>query len=108
MDEHSCLANGVDCYDVAAIHVGAGATVSQGAFLCSASHDYNSKAFELLARPIHIGAQAWLAAQVFVGPGVSVGEGAVALARAVVVKDVPPWAVVAGNPAIIVKERATH
>jgi putative colanic acid biosynthesis acetyltransferase WcaF len=73
--------------------------VSQYAFLCCASHDISSPIMDLTHRPITIGPQSWVAARAFVGPGVVVGEGAVVGACAVVMKDVPPWTVVAGNPA---------
>ena len=59
----------------------------------------------LIYRPITIGAQAWVAANCFVGPGVTVGEGAVVGAHSVVAKDVPAWTVVAGNPARVIKPR---
>jgi putative colanic acid biosynthesis acetyltransferase WcaF len=105
MAEHSCLANGVDCYSVAPVTLGAHATVSQHATLCTATHDYEDPGFALVARPIAIEPYAWVAAGAFVGPGVTVGRGAVAGARAVVFKNVEPWTVVAGNPAIVIKHR---
>jgi putative colanic acid biosynthesis acetyltransferase WcaF len=49
---------------------------------------------------------AWVAADAFIGPGVTVGDGAVVGARSVVLKDVPCWAVVAGNPGKIIKYRS--
>ena len=55
--------------------------------------------------PIEVRDQAWVCADAFVGPGVVVGEGAVAGARAVVTKNVEPWTVVAGNPARFLKAR---
>ncbi len=108
MGDYSCLGNGVECYSVARVTLGAHATVSQRSHICAATHDYNDPAFPLVARPVEIGADAWVAAEAFVGPGVTVGEGAVVGARAVAVKNVPPWAVVAGNPARIVKWRNQH
>lgn len=105
LGDHCWLADGVDCYSVAPVEVGPSAIVSQRAFLCTATHDFTDPAFPLVARPIAIGAQAWVAAEAFVGPGVTVGEGAVVGARACVVRDVPPWTVVAGNPARFVKVR---
>jgi putative colanic acid biosynthesis acetyltransferase WcaF len=59
----------------------------------------------LVTAPITVGADAWICARAFIGPGVAVGEGAVVGACAVVMKDVPPWTVVAGNPARLIKER---
>jgi putative colanic acid biosynthesis acetyltransferase WcaF len=105
MGEYSCLADDVDCYCVAPIRLGAHATVSQYVHLCAATHDYEDPEFPLRPRPIVIGAYAWVAAGAFIGPGVTVGEAAVAGARAVVTHDVPPGAVVAGNPARFVKQR---
>lgn len=105
MDEGSCLASGVDCYNAAPITLGEGVTVSQRAFLCTASHNISSPAHEQTERPISIEAGAWVAAEAFVGPGVTVGEGAVVAARAVVTKSVEPWTVVGGNPARFIKKR---
>lgn len=105
MDDHSCLSFQVDCYCVDKITIGANATVSQYSYLCTASHDISDPGMRLTTAPISIGAGAWVAADVFVGPGVSIGEGAVCAARAVVVKDVEPWTVVGGNPAKPIKKR---
>ncbi len=99
MDEHSCLANDVDCYCVAPVSLGAHATVSQYSYLCTASHDYRDPAMPLVVAPIVVEAEAWVAADVFVGPGVRIGAGAVVGARSTVIADVPPWTVVAGSPA---------
>jgi putative colanic acid biosynthesis acetyltransferase WcaF len=101
METGSCLANDVDCYCVAPIRVGAHATVSQYSYLCSASHDPRDPAMPLIIAPIVIESYAWVAADVFVGPGVTVGEGAVVGARSTVIQDVAPWTVVAGAPAIL-------
>jgi putative colanic acid biosynthesis acetyltransferase WcaF len=105
LGDSSCLANGVECYSVARVTLGAHATVSQRSHICTATHDYNHPDFPLVTRPVAIGPYAWVAAEAFIGPGVTIGENAVAGARAVVVKDVAPWAVVAGNPARFVKWR---
>lgn len=105
MEENSCLASNVDCYNVDVIRIGANATVSQCAYLCTASHDIYSKGHELITAPITIEPQAWIAADAFVGMGVTVGEGAVVGARAAVFKDVEPWTIVGGNPAKPIKER---
>ncbi len=105
MEEYSCLASGVDCYNVAPIHIGSFATVSQGAFLCTASHDISSAGHELITAPVKICDQAWVGAKAYVGMGVTVGEGAVVGATASVYKDVEPWTVVGGNPAKFIKKR---
>ena len=105
MDEYSCLDEHVNCYNVAPIHIGAQSTVSQGAFLCTASHDISKANNPLMTAPIIIESQAWVAADAFVNMGVTIGEGAVVGARAAVFKDVKPWTVVGGNPAKIINKR---
>lgn len=106
MGDHSCLGPHSDCYCVAPISIGDHTTVSQYAHLCAGSHDIEQTNMPLLTAPIDIGAQAWICAGAFIGPGVSVGEGSVVAARAVVFRDVDSWTVVRGNPASFVKNRA--
>jgi putative colanic acid biosynthesis acetyltransferase WcaF len=101
----SCLADGVDCYCVAPVELGAEVTVSQRAFLCTASHDIRAADRRLVTAPIRIEAGAWVFAEAFVGLGVTIGEGAVVAARGVVVKDVAPYDVVGGNPARVIGRR---
>ncbi len=106
MERDSCLGHHANCYSVAPVVIGQRAVVSQYAYLCTASHDYEDPMFPLTSAPITIGPAAWVAAGAFIGPGVTLGEGAVAGAHAVVFRDVPPWAVAAGNPARIIKRRS--
>lgn len=105
MEAYSCLASDADCYNVAPVHLGANSTVSQGAYLCTASHDISDPLNPLVTAPIVVKDQAWVAAGAFVGMGVTVGQGAVIGARAAVFKDVEPWTVVGGNPAKFIKKR---
>jgi putative colanic acid biosynthesis acetyltransferase WcaF len=95
----------VTLYNVAKITLQDYAIVSQGANLCSASHDIEDIHFQTVARPIMIGRRAWVAADAFVGPGVTVGEGAVLGARGCAFRDLDPWTVYAGNPARALKKR---
>jgi putative colanic acid biosynthesis acetyltransferase WcaF len=99
MGAYSCLANNVDCYNVAPVTLEDFATVSQYSYLCSASHDYTDPSFPLFSKPICLGRRSWVAARAYVGPGVSVGEGAVIGANSCVYKNVNAWTVVGGNPA---------
>lgn len=108
MDEYACLASDVDCYNVAFVRVGKYATVSQGAFLCTASHDIYSPNHELLTAPISIGNQAWIGAKAYIGMGVEIGEGSVVGATASVYKSVKPWIVLGGNPAKVIRNRVLN
>lgn len=105
MEDGSCLADHVDCYSVDRVTLCAGATVSQYSYLCTASHDYRDVSHPLVAAPILIGKQAWVTADVFVAPGVTIGDGAVITARSSVFHDIPPWRVASGNPATVRKVR---
>lgn len=86
-------------YALGPITLGPRATVSQYAHLCAGNHDWRDPAMPLTKPPITLGADVWVCADAFVGPGVTVGDGAILGARAVVVKDVAPRAIVVGNPA---------
>ena len=105
MDEGSCLADHTDCYCVSKIKIGKRSTVSQYSYLCGATHDYEHPLLPLVSAPIIIGDQVWITADVFVAPGVTIGDGAVVGARSSVFSDVEPWSVVAGNPAKFIKRR---
>ncbi len=105
MERYACLASDVDCYNVALIKIGANTTVSQVAYLCTASHDITNPLNPRITAPITIEDQAWVAAGAFVGMGVTIGQGAVVGARAAVFKNVEPWTVVGGNPARFIKKR---
>ncbi len=79
--------------------------MSQRAFICAGTHDYTKSGHPLITAPIVIGDNAWVAAEAFVHPGVTIGEGAVIGARSVVTKDMPAWTVCAGHPCKPIKER---
>ncbi|MFC5050668.1 putative colanic acid biosynthesis acetyltransferase [Rubritalea spongiae] len=105
MGAFACLAEGVDCYNVAPIYLGKYATVSQRSFLCSASHEVSLLEKPLIHAPIRIEEHAWVCAEAFVGPGVTMGEGAVLAARGVAVRDLEAWGIYGGNPAKYLKQR---
>ena len=105
MGDYSCLARHVDCYCVDRIKLGEYTTVSQYSFLCTASHDYTDAAMPLTTAPITLGSRVWITADVFVAPGVTIGDGVVITARSSVFDDIEPWMVAAGNPARAIKPR---
>ena len=105
LGDHATVGSGVDLYDVDRIEIGAHATVSQRAFLCTATHDVDHPNMPLQTAPIRIGAGAWVCAEAYVHPGVAIGVDAVAGARAVVLHDVPPGQIVGGNPAKFIRLR---
>ena len=105
MADWSMLAGGVICYNPAKILIGRGTLVSQRAHLCSASHDFRQVDFPLTLQPINLGEQVWIAAEAFVGPGVSVGNGAVLGARAAAFNDLETWHIYRGNPAQPIRTR---
>jgi putative colanic acid biosynthesis acetyltransferase WcaF len=105
MEEYATLGPESICYCTAPVFIGKMATVSQYAYLCTASHDYEDKYFTLYAKPIRIEHMAWVCARAMVGPGVTVMEGAVLGGNSFAVKDLNPWTVYGGIPAIPIKPR---
>lgn len=101
----TCIGHDVEIYNKAVVKIGNQCVVSQGAYICTAGHDVSSPLMKLTTGPIMIGDQCWVAARAILLSGVSLGEGAVVGAGAVVPKDVPPWSIVVGNPARVVGKR---
>lgn len=105
MDARSTVGPGVDCYTMGPIHIGKNVIVSQKAYLCTGTHDIHDPAFQIRSRPIQLEDDCWICADAFVGPGVTVGAGAVLSARGAAFRDLEPWSVYQGNPAAKVKDR---
>jgi len=95
----------VQLYNLARITLQRGANVSQGCHLCAGTHDHLRWSMPLVTQPIVVGENAWLGAEVFVGPGVTLGELCVVGARSVVVKDLPPRKICVGHPCRAIKDR---
>lgn len=87
------------------IKIGNDSVISQGAYLCTASHCVDSLMLPLKTAPIIISDNVWVASDVFIGMGVTIGKGAVVGARSAVFKDVEAWSIVGGNPAKFIKKR---
>ena len=85
--------------------IGDKVTISQRAYLCSATHETNSLNLPFIAGKIIINDFAWIAAEAFIMSNVIIGEGAIIGARASVFKNVESWTIVGGNPAKFIKKR---
>lgn len=99
---------GEECWllNLAPISIQANVCISQRAFLCTGNHDYKSPSFDLITQPIRVESGAWVGAGAFVGPGVSVGSHAMLAAGSVAGKDLEPYGIYQGNPAVKVKVRS--
>jgi putative colanic acid biosynthesis acetyltransferase WcaF len=95
----AALGENVFIYNLGKVSIGRGATISYRAHICAGSHDFSQPTLPLVKPPVTIADYAWIGTDAFIGPGVTVGGGAIVGARAVVVKDVAPLHIVAGNPA---------
>jgi putative colanic acid biosynthesis acetyltransferase WcaF len=105
MHKHATLADDVDAYCADIITIGEYSTVSQYSYLCGATHDFESVSHPLITRPITIGRRCWIAADVFVAPGMTIGDGTVVGARSSVFKDLPAWMIAMGSPAEPIRPR---
>lgn len=105
MERNSCIGPYVRIENDEVVTIGENATVSQYCYLCTSSHDIYHISHNLITAPIFIEKNAWIAADSFIGMGVTIGEGAVVGARSSVFKSVQPWYVVGGNPVKFIKKR---
>lgn len=103
--DHSWIGDDVVLYSLGEIHIGKNVVISQKSYLCTGNHDYTDPTFPIYAEPIHIKNQCWLATDVYVAPGVTVGTGTVVGARSSVFKNLPPGKLCIGCPAKPIKDR---
>lgn len=103
---YSWIGDEVVLYSLGEIEIGNNAVVSQRSYLCTASHDFQKKSFDIYSQKIKIEPQAWIAANVFIGPGVTIGKGCVVGACSSVFSDLPEKMVCIGTPAKPVHPRA--
>jgi acetyltransferase-like isoleucine patch superfamily enzyme/glycosyltransferase involved in cell wall biosynthesis len=92
-------------YSLGRIRIGRRVVISQYAHLCAGTHDYRYRSFPLLKPPITVEDEAWIAADAFVGPNVTIGHGTILGARASAFKDLPAGKICAGNPAKVIRDR---
>lgn len=103
--DYSWIGDEVVLYSLGQVEIGAHTVISQRSYVCAALHDYSQVTFDIVAAPIHIADQVWLATDVFVGPGVSIGTGTVVGARSSVYQDLPAGVICHGNPARVIRPR---
>jgi putative colanic acid biosynthesis acetyltransferase WcaF len=97
--DYSWIGDDAVLYSFGRITIGRDVVVSQKCYLCAGTHDFRSPAFDILAFPITIEDEVWVAADVFVAPGVTIGRGAVVGSRSSVFTDLPAMMVCVGSPA---------
>ena len=105
MGHDSSAGDYVILYCLGPVTIGDRVSISQHAHVCAGSHDYTRRDLPLLRPPVTLGDSAWIAADAFVGPGVTVGEGAILGARGCAFKDLEPWTIYGGNPAKALQQR---
>lgn len=103
--QHSWIGEGVWIDNLAPVTIGANSCLSQGAYLCTGSHDWSRSSFDLITKPIRIGDSVWIGARAIITPGVEVGSGAVLTAGSVATTNLEPGAIHAGLPAKLLKRR---
>jgi putative colanic acid biosynthesis acetyltransferase WcaF len=103
--DHVCIGPRTKLYNLGGVTIGQHTLISQDVYICGGTHDYSTLTYPLLRKRVVIGDYCWIAAGAFIHPGVTIGEGAIVGARAVVTHDVEPWTIVAGNPAVFIKKR---
>ncbi|HUY18544.1 MAG TPA: WcaF family extracellular polysaccharide biosynthesis acetyltransferase [Candidatus Binataceae bacterium] len=103
--DYSWIGEGVWIDNLETVRIGANCCLSQGAYLCTGSHNWSSERFDLITRPITIDDQAWLGAKSSIGPGVHVGQGAVLTMGSVATSNLEPWWIHGGSPAKAQKQR---
>lgn len=105
IDDYAWVGDDVDLYTLGEIEIGKNSVVSQRSYLCTGSHDFEDLSFAIYAKKITIKEECWLATDVFVAPGVTIGKGAVVGARSSVFKTIDGGKVYMGTPVKVVKER---
>ena len=103
--DYAWIGDDVVLYSLGRITIGEHAVVSQKSYLCAGDHDMQDPAFAIRGTPINIGRAAWLAADVFVAPGVSIGAGTVVGARSTVLSDLDAGGFCAGSPCRLLRPR---
>jgi putative colanic acid biosynthesis acetyltransferase WcaF len=103
--DHTWIGEEVFLLNFEPITIGEQCCISQRTFLCTGNHDYRQPSMPFRNQPIVIENGAWVGAQTFVSPGVTIGSEAVIAAGSVVTRSQPASAVCAGNPCVVARNR---
>ena len=103
--DNSWIGDYAELYSLAPIQIGRNSIVSQRAYLCAGTHDYSKVDFPLVAKPIRIEDEVWIAAGAFIFPGVTIGKGSIVAAASLVLQDMPGATICAGHPARPIRQR---
>lgn len=103
--DYSWIGDDVILYSLGEIEIGAHAVISQRSHLCTGSHDFKDVPFTIFASKITVHDEAWVASEVFIAPGITVGRGAVVGARSSVFNDLPAMSICVGSPAKPINSR---
>ena len=99
------LADRLLIQNTAMVEIKTNSIISQGTYICAGTHNIYSTKFDTIRKPIRIGENVWVAAECFIAPGVTIGEGAIIQAGSVVVNDIPKYAIAGGHPAKVFSSR---
>jgi putative colanic acid biosynthesis acetyltransferase WcaF len=103
--DYAWIGDNVELYTLGEIVIGNNAVVSQRSYICTGSHDYTKSTFDIYALKTVIEDEAWIATDVYVAPGVTIGRGSVIGARSSVFSDMPAGMICVGTPAKPIKPR---
>ena len=104
--DYSWIGDEVVLYSLGDIEIGDHTVISQRSYICTDSHKYNKLDFSIYSDKVSIGAQCWLATDVYVAPGLTIEDGVVVGARSTVLFDLKENKVYVGSPAKCVKDRS--
>jgi putative colanic acid biosynthesis acetyltransferase WcaF len=105
INEGSCVGPDVFLYNVSTVKIGSNTIISQGATICTPSHNFMNTNFKLISRDISIGSNCWIAMNAFVCPEVDICDGVILGARSVATHELMTPGIYLGNPAQLVKEK---
>lgn len=107
--DNVAINSGVTILAQGGVTIGEYTMIAPGVTIISVNHDYKREGERalstLIKKPVIIGRHVWLAVGSIVLAGVTIGDGAVIAAGSIVTKDVPPYTIVAGIPATVIKKR---